>query len=103
MNPWLVVVAAGVASYLLRISMVAVGGKAGIPPVLERATRFAVPAAFAALAATALAPLAAAGGDAVAPAVAIVAAVIAVRRTGNATTALVVGMPVLWLVSALPG
>ncbi len=103
MNTWLVVVAAGVGTYLLRISMIALAARTALPPVLGRATRFAVPAAFAALAAAGLAGQITADAASLAPVGAVAAAVLAVRRTGSTHAALVVGMPTLWMLSAVTG
>ena len=74
-----------------------------MPPYLERASGLVVPAAFAALAAAGVA--AACGGlgvtRAAAPLAAVVAAVMAVLRTGSSQAAIGVGMPVLWIATAL--
>jgi branched-subunit amino acid transport protein len=102
-NTWLVVVAAGVGTYLLRISMIALAARTALPPVLGRATRFAVPAAFAALAAAGLAGQITADAASLAPVGAVAAAALAVRCTGSTHAALVVGMPTLWMLSAVTG
>jgi branched-subunit amino acid transport protein len=102
-NTWLVVVAAGVGTYLLRISMIALAARTALPPVLGRATRFAVPVAFAALAAAGLAGQITGDAASLAPVGAVAAAVLAVRRTGSTHAALVVGMPTLWMLSAVTG
>lgn len=101
MTAFLVVVAVGAGSYLFRVSMLVIAARAGLPPVLERAAGLAVPVSFAALAAGALADDLAASGATLAPVAALVVAVVAVRRTGSAHTALVAGMPTLWVLSAL--
>jgi branched-subunit amino acid transport protein len=100
MNVFLVVLAAGIASYLLRVSMLLLASRFGVPVVLESTARFAVPVAFAALATTALVPRLAISGHSVAVAGAIAVAVIAVRRTGSSSAALLAGMPTLWILSA---
>jgi branched-subunit amino acid transport protein len=100
MTPWLIIVAAAAGTYLLRISMLVVSARRGVPPLLERVARFAAPTAFAALAATSLAGYAKDGGAAIAPYLAVAAAVVAVRRTGSPRAALLVGMPTMWLLSA---
>jgi branched-subunit amino acid transport protein len=102
-NAGLVIVAAGVGSYLFRISLIALSARTTLPPVLGRATAFAVPAAFAALAATAVAGQVTVDPAALAPLGAVAAAVLAVRRTGSAHAALLAGMPVLWILSAVIG
>ena len=104
MNPWLVVIAAGAVSYLLRVSMLVLASRMGIPPVLERAARFAVPTAFAALAASSIADHIVADPELVAsavPVIAVAVGVVAVRRTGSPHAALLAGMPALWALSAL--
>ena len=82
MNTWIVIVAVGLGSYLFRLSMIILTDRIAMPPYLERASGLVVPAAFAALAA-------------------VVAAVIAVLRTGSSQAAILVGMPVLWIATAL--
>ncbi len=101
MNVWLVVVAAGAGSYLFRISMLVLAARVGLPPVLERAARFAVPTAFAALAATSLVGSVTADIASVAPLAAVAVATLAVRHTGTPQAALLAGMPTLWVLSAL--
>ena len=101
MNAWIVVIVAGLVSYLFRISMLVVASRRAIPPIVERAAQFAVPTAFAALAATALAHQASGEVGALAPIAALAVGVTAVRRTGSSQAALLAGMPTFWLVSAL--
>jgi branched-subunit amino acid transport protein len=103
-NAWIVVVAVGAGSYLFRISMLVLAARAELPPLVEQAARHAVPVSFAALAASALTAQLAAPGAALPPVVAVAGAVLAVRRTGSPHAALAVGMPTLWVLSAvLPG
>jgi branched-subunit amino acid transport protein len=106
MSVWLTVLAAGFGSFLFRLSMVAVADRLVLPATMERGTELVAPAAFAALAATAVAG--AATGvvltQAVAPLAAVAVAVLAVLRTGSSHAAILAGMPTLWLLSAtLPG
>lgn len=106
MTAFAVVAAVGAGSYLFRVSMLVLAARRGLPPVLDRAARVAVPVSFAALAAAALGEHAGTGttGSGAAPLVAVAVAVAAVRRTGSPHAALVAGMPTLWLFSALaPG
>jgi branched-subunit amino acid transport protein len=103
MNVWLVIVAAGLGSYLFRISMVVLADRVTMPAQLERASSFVAPAAFAALAAGGIAANTA-GVDLAAwaaPLAAVVVAVVAVRRTGRPYAALLAGMPTLWVLSAV--
>lgn len=103
MNTWLVIVAVGLGSYLFRLSMIILTGRITMPPYLERASGLVVPAAFAALAAAGVAAACSGLGitGAVAPLTAVAAAVIAVLRTGSPQAAILVGMPTLWVVTAL--
>jgi branched-subunit amino acid transport protein len=104
MTPWLVVLAVGAGTYLFRVSLVGLVGRRGASAGVERAARFVVPSAFAALAAgsvTAAACAAAGPTRAVAPLAAVAVAVVAVRRTGSPRVAIAVGMPTLWLLNAL--
>lgn len=103
MNAWLVVAAAGAGSYLFRISLIALAARTTLPPVLSRATVFAVPAAFAALAAAALVGQVTADAASLAPVGAVATAVLAVRWTGSTYAALVTGLPALWILSAITG
>jgi branched-subunit amino acid transport protein len=103
MTAWIVIVAAGAGSYLLRLSMITAADRVRLPHRLDQASVLVAPAAFAALAATAIAEATLAAGDRLAPAplIAIAAAVLAVARTGSPRAALLAGMPTLWLVTAL--
>ena len=100
MTPWLVVCAVGAGSYLFRISMLVVAARRGVPPMAERTARHAVPVAFAVIATGGLVDHLGASRASVAPLAAATLAVVAVRRTGSPNTALVVGMPTLWILSA---
>jgi branched-subunit amino acid transport protein len=97
---WLTVVAAGACSYLLRVSMLVLASRGGIPPLVERASRVAVPAAFAALAATAIHHELSLDPAAIPPAAALVVGAAAARLTRRPHAALMTGMPVLWLLTA---
>ena len=103
MSTWIVIVAAGLGSYLFRLSMIILTGRITMPPSLERACGLVVPAAFAALASAGVA--AACGGLGItrsaAPLVAVAAAVIAVLRTGSPQAAIRAGLPALWVATAL--
>lgn len=103
MTVWLVIVAAGLGSYLLRISMLVVAERFGLPPVLERIARLAVPTAFAALAVSSLASRAAWNLAFLPPVLAVAVGVVAVKRTGSPHAAILAGMPTLWAVSLLVG
>ena len=103
MTTWLVILAVGLGSYLFRISMVVLVDRIGSPARFEQAAALVVPSAFAALAAGGVvaSSLGADGPAAVAPLAAVVAAAVAVRRTGSPQLAIVVGMPTLWVLNLL--
>jgi branched-subunit amino acid transport protein len=103
MSTWIVIMAAGLGSYLFRLSMIILTGRITMPPYLERASGFVAPAAFAALAAAGVAASCSGlGMTAAAPPLAAVAvAVIAVLRTGSPQAAILAGMPALWVATAL--
>ena len=103
MNTWIVIVAAGLGSYLFRLSMIILAGRITMPPPAERASGLVVPAAFAALAATGVATACTGLGitQAAAPLAAVAVAVIAVLRTGSPQAAILAGMPALWIATAL--
>ena len=103
MNAWTVILAAGLGSYLFRLSMIVLFDRITMPAYLERASGFVAPAAFAALAATGVATACTGLGitQAAAPLAAVAAAVIAVLRTRSPQAAILVGMPALWVATAL--
>ena len=104
MSAWMVVALAGAGTYLLRISMLVASARGGVPTVIERAARFAVPIAFGALAATSLTGLVAdTGAAALPPLLAVASGVVVAHRTGSSRAAIFVGMPTLWLLTALGG
>ena len=101
MTAWLVVLVAGFGSFLFRVSMLVAAGRFATPAWLERASGFAVPTVFAALAAAALVEPAGSGRDAIAPLAAVAAGALAAHRTGSPRAAVMVGMPVLWVLAAV--
>ncbi len=101
MRAYAVVLAVGLGSFAFRISMLVLAARAGLPPIVERAARHAVPVSFAALAATAMAGYVETADAAVPPLAAVAVAVLAVRRSGSPHAAIAVGMPTFWLLSAL--
>ena len=103
MSAWLVILVAGLASYLLRISMT-MTERVRLPARVEGSVELVAPAAFAALAAASLAAsvMSAATLRAAAPIVlAGAAAVVASARTGRPYAAMLAGMPTYWLTAAL--
>ena len=104
MSAYIAVVAVGFGSYLLRVSMLVLTARIGaVPPLIERAARYAIPVSFAALAADAFAPHVAFTRTEIAPAVTVLVAIIAVWRTRSPHAALIAGLPTLWIVTALTG
>lgn len=105
MTPWLVVGAVGLGSWLFRISMLVVAARSGLPPIVERAARHAVPISFAALATSAVANTLATSpaAEAVVPVGAMLVGSVAVRRTGTPQAALLVGLPTAWALAAVVG
>jgi branched-subunit amino acid transport protein len=106
MTTWLIVGAAAVASYLLRISMLVAFADRPVPPALARRLPLLGPAALGALVAGALTGGMPAGagprvaGAPLGPVLAVVLALVVVRRTGRAGHALLVGLPVAALTAA---
>lgn len=98
MIPWIVVLAASGGTFALRASMLTVLTGRRMPPRMERLVGHVAPAAMGALLVSLLWPRH--GGDA-RLSVAVLAALFVARRTRNANHALLVGFPLLWLLSAL--
>jgi branched-subunit amino acid transport protein len=105
-NVWMTIVAAGLGSYLLRMSMIS-SDRFRLPSQLDGAASLVAPAAFSALAVSSLAVLALSGfqvggvpGD-LPLAATVTVAVIAVARTGRPYLAVLAGMPTFWLTTAV--
>lgn len=100
MTAWLVVVLVGLGTYGFRALTFGVVGERGLPDWTHRPLSFVGPAAIGSLVGgmllTELGRIEVAGPAEV---VSAVAAFVAVRRTGNVVHALVVGFPVLWMLS----
>ena len=102
MNAYIAIAFVALGSYLLRVSMLVLTARVGaVPPMLERAARYAIPVSFAALAADAFAPHLGLTRAAIAPAVTLVVAILAVNWTHSPHAALLAGLPTLWILSAL--
>lgn len=103
MNSFLVVAAAGLASYLLRLSMIAWADRIRLPTRLDDSSALVAPGAFAALAVSGLAGSVLVGGvsHAIAPLVAATVGALAVARTRTPYAAMLAGMPTLWILTAL--
>lgn len=101
MTMWAVVVGAGLATFAMRFSFIALFGRVDIPPTLERALRYIAPAVLAALTVPAVV---APGGtwdpwNAFLPAA--VVGGLAAWRTRSIGAAIIVGLPALWLLQWL--
>lgn len=98
---WIVVIAAGIATFAMRFVFIGLFGKIAVPPLLERGLRYIAPAVLAALAVpaviapdgvldpwNALIPAAVVGG-------------LAAWATKSIGAAIIVGLPALWLLQAI--
>lgn len=99
MTMWIVVVLAGIATFSMRLSFIALFGRLDIPPTLERALKYVAPSVLAAITFPAiLAP-----GGSLDPWNAFVPAAIvgglAAWWTKSIGAAIVVGLPALWLLT----
>jgi len=103
MSVVLVVVAAGIATYALRVSMLIVAARRGLPAIVDRAARFALPVSFAAAATSQLAEHVGARRGDLAPMAAVAVAAVVARCTRRPDIALLASMPTLWVLSALLG
>lgn len=104
MNTWLVVIAVGLGTYAFRAFAFLVVGDGGLPAWTRRPLAFVSPAALGALVGGMLLT---GHGHAEVPglaeAVAVAAAFVTVRRTGNVGRGILVGFPVLWALTWLTG
>lgn len=102
MSVWLLIVGAGIGTYLLRVSMVALLSNVETPVWVDRITSFVMPAAFAALAASAVLR---AGGvasvESVPRVVAILVAIAVAHRTRSTPLTLTAGLGALWIATGL--
>ena len=92
MTIWTVILLAGVGSFLLRLSFLALVRGEQVPDLAQRALRLVPAAVLAALVVPAVTP----AGDWARPAAAVAAAAVA-WRTRSMLWTLVAGMAVLWL------
>lgn len=104
MTAWIVIIAVGLGSFLLRATMFAFVNTKPLPATLDTTLGFVGPAAIAALVATHTFTQAGAIEPApMAELVAIAAGFVAVKRSGNVMHAFTVGLPVLWLLTWVLG
>lgn len=103
MTMWTVVVVTGVLTFAIRFSFIGLFGRVGVPPGVERALRYIAPAVLAAL----VLPAVLAPGSTFDPWNAFVPAAVigglAAWTTKSIGLAILVGLPVLWLIQAAAG
>ena len=102
MTAWLVIVAIGIGSYAMRAVMLAAVAAKPLPSRFDAAMRLVGPAAIGAL--TATLTFTRAGTLRPLPwpeLIAIAVGFVTVRRTGNVVHAITVGLPALWLLTAI--
>ncbi len=103
MTAWITIVAAGLVSFGLRAAPARWAGRHELPAHWQPRLALLGPAAFAALAAPAVAYGHGPDGSAMAGLAAIAVAAPVARVTRSTAATLAAGMPVLWLVTALTG
>ena len=100
---WTVVVLAGIGTFAMRFSFIALFGRVSVPPTVERALKYVAPSVLAAITLPALL----APGGTFDPFNAFVPAAIlgglAARKTRSIGAAIVVGLPSLWILQWLFG
>lgn len=100
---WLAVIGMGLATYAIRLSMIALLGRTGIPPLVRRALRFVPPAVLSAIILPEL--LRYQGQLSVSPGnprlVAGLVAALVAWRSKNALATIAAGMVTLWIVQLL--
>lgn len=103
MNIWVVLAAGGLATYLTRLSFIALAHRGAPPAWVSRPLRFVPAAVLSALIFPAVVTPQGTFefGTAIPRALAAVAAVVVAWRTRSVLLTLVVGMGVLWLATAL--
>lgn len=103
MTMWIVVIVAGIATFGMRFSFIALFGRVGVPVQLERALRYVAPAVLAAI----TVPAVVAPGASFDPWNAFVPAAIiggvAAWRTRSIGAAILVGLPALWVLEWMAG
>ena len=104
MNVWIIVVAAGAATFALRIALVAVFARVAVPEPVQLVLRLAAPASMAALTAVAIGASGSGSGSVSAPAIvpwaALAVAVVVAQRTKSVAITVATGLAVFSLLSA---
>jgi len=99
---WIVMLAVGLGSYALRLSMLALLGRTGVPAWLASVLPWVAPAVIGALVASMVLTPGGSPVTAVPPElIAVAAGFAAVRWTGNVVYAFTAGMPVMWILTAI--
>jgi branched-subunit amino acid transport protein len=101
MTVWIAIVGAGLASFGLRVAPARWAGRHELPDRWRQGLPLLGPAAFAALAAPAVALAGSGAAPTAARLVAVAVAAPVARATRSTAATLAVGMPVLWLVTAV--
>ena len=103
MTAWITIVAAGLVSFVLRAAPARWAGRHELPAHWQPRLALLGPAAFAALGAPAVVLGHGPDGSALAGLAAVAVAAPVARLTRSTAATLAVGMPVLWLVTAVTG
>jgi branched-subunit amino acid transport protein len=94
---WMVVILAGLATFAMRFSFIALFGRVAVPPTMERALKYIAPAVLAAITLPAiLAPEGSIDPFNIYVPAAILGG-LAAWRTRSIGAAIVVGLPALWV------
>jgi branched-subunit amino acid transport protein len=99
-NAWVAIVAIGLGTYLMRVSMFLVVGERELPVWVMRCLDVVGPAAVAAIVASMLFLHDGAVEAPIAPTLAVLVGFVVVRRTGNVLHAFAAGLPTFWLLTA---
>ncbi len=102
MNPmreWLIIVGAGLGTYMSRALFLLLGDRVTMPPFVKRSLRYVAPAAFAGIVAPGV--LIGETGTEIEKVLAMIAALLVVWRTRNLVACMIVGMATLWLLQWL--
>jgi branched-subunit amino acid transport protein len=102
-NVWVAIVGAGVATFALRISLVALFARVAVPPTVEQVLRLAAPASVAAITALAMAGTGTTvtGIAAVVPWVALAIAAVVAHQTRSIAITVVAGMAAFSVLTAV--
>ena len=105
MTTWIVILAVGIGSFLLRLSLIG-SNRIRLPARLDAASQLVAPAAFATLAVSGIAGEVLSGGfpQGLSVLAAVGVGALATVRTGSPAAAMIAGLPTYWLMAAvLPG